>query len=78
MILLGGSTYVLCSIDERLERAGRELPPADDANRPAAQSAAATVKYTVSPSVADPFEAGRAAYRDRDYETALRFWGPRA
>ena len=31
VILLGGSTNVLCSIDERLERAERKLPPADNA-----------------------------------------------
>ena len=54
MILLGGSTYVLCSIEERLERAERKLPPADHA----------FASYVSGPSPAKPPIGIRFARQD--------------
>jgi membrane-associated protease RseP (regulator of RpoE activity) len=54
VILLGGSTYVLCSIEERLERAERKLPPADNA----------FASYVSGPSPAKPPIGIRFARQD--------------
>jgi membrane-associated protease RseP (regulator of RpoE activity) len=54
VILLGGSPYVLCSIEERLERAERKLAPADNA----------FASYVSGPSPAKPPIGIRFARQD--------------